>query len=86
MSTEGKRLNVDHTDLWKIILELSSCLSRKDNVERTHIELSELLGLLVTYIEKRVMDKNCKKREKDYIRNNGVEGRRGCTQAALIKA
>ncbi|KAK1733538.1 hypothetical protein QTG54_015826 [Skeletonema marinoi] len=67
--SEGKRLNLEHTDLWRSMIMLVVCRSR--NIEKTHKELSELLGLEVTKIEEMRMTKKAKKRErnKNYSRS-----------------
>ena len=60
MFSEGKRINIDHTDIWKTMLELSSCVTGSGNVERKHIEFSDHLGIPVTSVENHFMELKCK--------------------------
>ena len=61
MFSEGKRINVDHTDIWKTMLELSSCVTGNGNIEQTYIELSDHLGIPVTSVENHFMELKSKK-------------------------
>ena len=47
--SEGKRLNLEHTNLWKSMIFLVFC--RTGNTYETHKELSGLLNLNVTVVE-----------------------------------
>jgi len=47
--SEGKRLNLEHTDLWKSMILLVFC--RTGNIDETHKELAVLLNLNVTGAE-----------------------------------
>jgi len=46
---EGKRLNLEHTDLWKSMVLL--VIYRTGNIDETHKELSSLLNLNVVAAE-----------------------------------
>ena len=59
--SEGKRLNLEHTDLWYSMLLLVFCRSGKEG--ETHRQLSELLGLSSTAAEERRLAQNKKTRE-----------------------
>jgi hypothetical protein len=61
--SEGKRLNLEHTDLWRSMIMLVFC--RTGNIEETHEELSELLGLNITNIEVMKLMQKSKKRKRN---------------------
>ena len=60
--TQGKRLNLDQTDLWKSILLLIFC--RVGHIDDIHKELSNLLGLDITTAELQWLKNASVKREK----------------------
>ncbi|KAL7541261.1 hypothetical protein ACHAWF_006894 [Thalassiosira exigua] len=84
--SEGKRLCLDHSDIWKCMVELAFCRAGGDNIERTHDEVSSLLGIPVTEVERLYQKRAKKKRVTDYIRNNSKEGKRRRIMAALTRA
>ena len=66
---EGKRLNLDQTDIWKVMLELAFCRygdasDGNSNVGRTHTDLTSLLGLNVTSVEEKYVNLDEKIRRK----------------------
>lgn len=76
---EGKRLNLDQTDIWKAMLELAFCRygdasDCNSNVGRTHKEIANLLGLNVTSVEEKCMNVDQKIRRKDKERNCSTKG------------
>lgn len=54
------------------MIELAVCRSREGNIERTHNDISELLGLLM-------YEQQTKKKKSDYLRLNGVKGKKSHT-------
>ena len=46
-SSEGKRLNYDHTDSWEVTNKLSFCRKGKGNIKKTHNQVAGKLGLPV---------------------------------------
>lgn len=77
----GKRLCLEHTDLWRSMLLLGFC--RAGNIERTHQELMTILNLELLDPDRKHLAVWKKKREKDYVRNNCEEAkeRRHATNA-----
>jgi len=71
--TEGKRLNLEHTDLWQNIIMLVFC--RTGKIEDTHNELSQLLNLEITEIEVMRLLKRSKKRKKNRERASSETGK-----------
>ncbi|EJK60370.1 hypothetical protein THAOC_19287, partial [Thalassiosira oceanica] len=63
--TEGKRLNVDHSDIWTAINRLVFIRLGEDNVAKTHQQLSNQLSLKVTGVSRTYRAKADKKRGKD---------------------
>ncbi|KAL7525158.1 hypothetical protein ACHAXR_004559 [Thalassiosira sp. AJA248-18] len=61
--SEGKRLNQDHTDHYIISNLLTFCRIGPGNIERTHDQISDRLGLAVTSPELRRQAKAIKKRD-----------------------
>ena len=61
--SEGKRLNLEHTDLWKSMILLVFC--HTGNIEETHQELSDILGLGITSTETRRLASTQKKRKQN---------------------
>ena len=59
--SEGKRLNLEHTDMWKSMILLVFC--RTGNIEETHKELGGILGLSTTTAEKKRLAWNKRKRD-----------------------
>ena len=49
--TDGKRINVDHSDLWKAVTELTACNAGKGNKRKTLMETSNLLCMPVTPVQ-----------------------------------
>ena len=45
--SEGKRLNHDHTDSWEVVNKLSFCRKGEGNIEKTHNQVADKLGLPV---------------------------------------
>ncbi|KAL3802218.1 hypothetical protein HJC23_001762 [Cyclotella cryptica] len=89
--SEGKRLNLDQTDIWKAMLELAFCRygdasDGNSNVERTHKDIVNLLGLNVTSVEEKCMNLDQNFRRKDKERNCSTKGNRRRTLASLTKA
>ena len=89
--SEGKRLNLDQTDIWKAMLELAFCRygdasDCNSNVGRTHKEIANLLGLNVTSVEEKCMNVDQKIRRKDKERNCSTKGNKRRTLASLTKA
>ena len=86
MFSEGKRLNLDQTDIWKCMVELSVCITGEGNIERTHEELSQILSIPVTSIEEMFMERQMKERQRKYMQNNGAEGKLRRHKSSLVKA
>ncbi|KAL7528573.1 hypothetical protein ACHAXR_002515 [Thalassiosira sp. AJA248-18] len=74
--SEGKRLCQDHTDHYIRSNEITFCRIGSGNIERTHDQLSERLGLAVTSPELRRQAKAVKKREGDNKRKKGTDDTR----------
>ena len=66
--TEGKRLNVDHSDLWTVINRLVFIRMGEGNAAKTHQELSDQLSLPVTGVSRNFRTKADKKRASDQSR------------------
>ena len=66
--TEGKRLNVDHSDLWTVISRLVFIRIGEGNVAKTHQELSHQLSLPVTDVSRQFRARADKKRTNDQTR------------------
>lgn len=60
--TEGKRLNLDHTDAYIVANQITFCRIGDGNVEKTHDEVSEQMGLNVTSSQKKYQAKAQKER------------------------
>ena len=71
--TEGKRLNLEHTDLWRNMIMLVFC--RTGIIEETHHELSRLLNLGSTEIEVMRLMQNGKKRKRNKERSSSEAGK-----------
>ena len=81
--SEGKRLNLEHTDLWKSMILLVFC--RTGNIEDTHNELGSILGLSTTTAETLRLAKNKRKREKSKERDQS-EARKDARHEAKVTA
>ena len=81
--SQGKRLNLEHTDLWKSMVFLGLC--RSGNIERTHEQISALLNLDVLAPEKRSMETWKRVREKNYERNSGEPAKKRRHEAKALK-
>jgi hypothetical protein len=55
--SEGKQLNVDQTDLWMTMLELTLCNAGQGNKPKTHCDISSLLSIQVLSVESIRMDR-----------------------------
>ena len=66
--SEGKRLNVDHSDLWTSNNYLVFIRSGDGNVQKTNLEISEQLSLPVTAASTEYRERADKKRSKDQAR------------------
>jgi hypothetical protein len=84
--SEGKRLNLDQTDLWKNMCELTACNAGPGNKRKTHEEISGLLCIPVSPIESVRYDKMEKTQSKDRIRSLGNKVKRTRTRASLTNA
>ncbi len=84
--SEGKRLNLDGTDTWSCMLELAFCRAGDGNIEKTHEEISGLLGIVLTSVERKFGERAAKKRAADYQQNNCEEGKRRRAKAVMSKA
>lgn len=71
--SEGKRLNEDHTDLWEVNNKLAFCRKGEGNIEKTHDQVSDKLGLHITTPELKHQVKATKKRESDQKRQSSPE-------------
>lgn len=81
--SEGKRLCLDHTDLWKSMLLLSLCRSGAEEI--TSVQLSAKLGLDDTVVEAVARSVSKKKREADHKRLCGDEGKKRRKDAKYTK-
>ena len=84
--SEGKRLNLEHTDLWKSMILLVFC--RTGSIEDTHKELSALLDLSTTSAERVQLSRKRKKREqngKQASSDIGKERRHAAKITSLIR-
>lgn len=86
MYSEGKRLNLDQTDAWKAMAELAVCVTGKGNKEKTHRQLSELLGIELTSAEIESMLKQAKRCEEDRKRLNGEDAKKQRMRTSLMRA
>lgn len=66
--SEGKKLNVDHSNIWTAINHLVFIRSGDGNVQKTNHEISALLSLPVTCTSMEYREKADKKRSKDQAR------------------
>lgn len=83
MFSGGKRLCLEHTDLWKSMVLLGFC--RSGNIERTHDEISAKLKLEVLEPETKSLNKWKRKRERDYARNSGEAAKKRRHEAKALK-
>ena len=60
--SEGKRLNLDLTDLWEVMCKLTFCRVGEGNIERTHDKVSDKLGLPINSKETAYLKKEARKR------------------------
>ena len=83
MLSGGKRLCLEHTDLWRSMILLGFC--RSGNIERTHEQLWSALNLDVLGPAKRNLAKWQRKREKDRARVRGEEGEKRRHEEKALK-
>jgi len=86
MFSEGKRLNLDQTDGWKAMAELAVCITGQGNRDKTHRQLSALLGIELTAAEIASLEKQAKKNEQDRKRLNGESAKNQRTKTSLMRA
>lgn len=82
--SEGKRLNLEHTDLWKNMILLVFC--RTGNIEETHQELSDILGLDITSAETRRLASTSKKRKQNREMAESETGKRRRHESKITTA
>ena len=83
--SEGKRLNLDHTDAYILCNKLAFCRIGEDNIERTHDNVSARLGLSVTSPEATYLSMAAKKRSLQKIRQTSERYKQARTFAKLSK-
>ena len=66
--SEGKRLNLNLTDLWEVMCMLTFCRIGDGNVEKTHDKMSTKLGIPVTSAETKFLKRSAKKAKKNKAR------------------
>ena len=79
--SEGKRLNLEHTDLWKSMILLVFC--RTGNIEETHKELGGILNLNTTTAETVRLAKKKRKREANRKRAESELGKKRRHEATI---
>lgn len=79
--SEGKRLNLEHTDLWRNMIMLVFC--RTGMIEDCHQELSQLLNLEITTIEVMALMKRKKKRKGNKARSGSKAGKQARIDAKV---
>lgn len=84
--SEGKRLNLDQADTWQAMSFLSICNAGLGNIEKTHMEMSEILCLQVNEVEIVQRKIAAKKSEKDSARMKGKDFKDQRSRAGLLKA
>ena len=83
--SEGKRLNMEHTDYWLSMLHFTFCKSG-GNQEKTHQDLAELLNVVITPQETKVHLTKANTRRKMYLLNRSEAGKRRRKMAKLTNA
>ncbi len=81
--SQGKRLCLEHTDLWRSMLLLGFC--RAGNIERTHEELSAILSLDVLGCEKKHLANLRMKREYNYKWGTGEQAKKRRHESKALK-
>jgi hypothetical protein len=70
---EGKRLNLEGKDLWKNMILLVFC--RTGNIERTHKDLSSILGLSATKAKRLQLERKAKSHKRKYDASSSETGK-----------
>jgi len=83
--SEGKRLNLDHTDAYISCNKLTFCRIGEGNIEKTHDNVSARLGLSVTFPESTYLGIVAKKRSIETIRQTSARYKQSRTSAKLFK-
>jgi len=83
--SEGKRLNLDHTDAYISCNKLTFCRIGEGNIEKTHDNVSARLGLSVTSPESTYLGIAAKKRSREKIRQTSARYKQSRTFAKLSK-
>ena len=81
--SQGKQLNLEHTDLCKSMVFHGFC--RLDNIEQIHKEISALLNLEVLGPEKRSLERGKKTRENNYKLNSGIDAKKRRHEVKALK-
>jgi len=83
--SEGKRLNLDHTDAYIIFNKLTFCRVGGGNIEKTHDNVSAWLGLGATSPETAYFSSAAKTRSRDKIWQSLARHKQSRTFAKLSK-
>ena len=83
--SEGKRLNQDQTDHWQDTNRKTFCRMGEGNIEKTHDQVSERLGLPVTSSELQYQSRAAKKRKWNKDRQKTDEYKRSRQFAKMSK-
>ncbi len=83
--SQGKRLNQDLSDLWEKINQLTFCRLGDGNIEKTHDQVSQRMGLPIHRTERRHQTKAVKKRERDQKRQKSEKYKKSRSLAKMTK-
>ena len=84
--TEGKRLNVDHTDLWTSVNQLVFIRSGEGNIEQTHQDISEQLSLPLSTISQQYRERADEKQAKDRARAKSEQAKQARCIAKITRS
>ena len=84
--TEGKRINVDHTDLWTSVNQLVFIRSGNGNIEQTHQDISEQLSLPLSSISQQYRKRADEKQTKDQARAKSEQAKQARCISKITKS
>lgn len=89
--SEGKKNKYNQTDIWKAILEIALCRAGdaadgQSNVSRTHEQIACLLGISITSVERKAMEREDKKRRSDIALNKQPKAKARRSRQCMMKA
>ena len=81
--SEGKRIAGCGTDLWESMVKLCFCMNGKGNVEKSKVELAELLNVHFGSVEEKESQTAQRLRDKDFKRHSSELGKDARKKAKL---